>query len=167
MSFLVNLLLAVLGVFAAAEAVRTLAGQATWRASLAMVAAATAVWVGATGIWGQAHDFASQRAAFVKSTPEEHRAALGASFGAQEGVLRAADDRIPRRASVYLACPTCAGVVVQWITYRLTPRPFRDDPDDAEWVLIYDSTAAKSGIRRSDLADPVTVAPGFTIARMR
>jgi hypothetical protein len=164
----VTLLLVVLGVFAAAAAVRTLAERSTWRVALTTVAAVAGVGLLATEIWPRTRDLVSQRATFVKSSPEEHRAAVGATFGAREDVLRVADDRIPRRASVYLACPTCAGgALQQWITYRLTPRPFRDDPHDAEWVLIYNSTAAQSGLRRSDLVDRLTVAPGFTIARMR
>jgi hypothetical protein len=122
----------------------------------------------AADIWPHTRDLVSQRADFVKSTPDEHRAAVGATFGAREDVLRVADERIPRRASVYLGCPACAGgALQQWITYRLTPRPFRDDPRDAEWVLLYDSTPAQSGLRRADLADPLNVAPGFTIARLR
>jgi hypothetical protein len=164
----VNLLLVVLGAFAAAAAIRTLTDQSTWRASLTAVAVITGIGVLAGGVWPRARELVSQRAAYSKSTPEAHRAGVGATFGAREDVLQVADDRIPRRASVYLACPSCVGgPLQQWITFRLTPRPFRDDPDDAEWVLIYNSTAAKSGLRRTDLVDPVTVAPGYTIARMR
>ena len=164
-----NLLVLILGVFAAAGVVRQLApGRCTWTQSIGAFAAIVGLMALASGTWSNGHQLITERAGFARATEAQHRAGTGAAFGAREDVLQVADDTIPRRASVYLACQTCVGNGLdEWITYRLTPRPFRDRAADADWVLIYNSTAAKSRLRESDLTDVRTIAPGFQIARVR
>jgi hypothetical protein len=163
----VNLVVLVLGAFAAAAGVRLMTGTVSWRVALATVAAVLGLVAIVSSGWSHARNILTQRGIDAKTTAAERRASVGQRFGAREDILRVVDEQIPRRAKVLLICPNCSAELGQWITYRLTPRRFTDGPEGAEWIFTYDSTPEKGDVEEDDLVDPRTIAPGFEIARLR
>jgi hypothetical protein len=163
----VNVVVEILGAFAAAVGIRVVATHLSWRAALGTVAAVLGLVAIVSQGWSLGRCVLTQRPNDAKIPPAERRAGVGARFGANEGVLRTADEQIPRRASVLLICPNCSVELGQWITYRLTPRAFADRPDQAEWIFTYDAKPSQGKVRTSDLTDVREISPGFTIARLK
>jgi hypothetical protein len=143
----VTLLLSVLGVFAAAAAVRSARPATTWAAGIAAAVTVLGVIAVANQTVTAAKTYNAQyqaNRALPRSTLDN---AGGAPSAAREDFLAFADGRIPRTATVYLQCtPTCGGMD-QWVTWRLLPRAFVDRPQDAQWLLLYNAVPKDVGLK--------------------
>jgi hypothetical protein len=169
-----SLLIQVLAALAAGAVLLVLLREAAQRGLppyAAMLGALAAVWgilVFGSDAWTYARSLLNARDDNARLPPEVIRGAGGGIFQANENVLKAADDRIPKQDSVFLVCrdPSCGGGLNVWITYRLAPRIFTDSRRGADWVLLYNARPADGGLRRSELMDPLVLDDRFIIARL-
>lgn len=99
---------------------------------------------------------------FGALTPDQKRASGGAIFASNDAFLQWVSDRVPSQATVRLDCgrpSACAGGLNEWITWRLTPRRFVDDPSKADWTIRY-GTPARPG---TPTAGVTQFQPGFEL----
>jgi hypothetical protein len=158
------LLLEVLGVLAVAAVIRAVTGFQSLRPGITvvvLVAGATVFW---TSIWPDAQDLVRNHSHDARLTPAQRLAVPGAQYGAQERVLAWADATLPRGARVFLECPAptnCSGGLDNWIAYRLEPRVFTDYPQQAQWILFYNTP--RSALPSLALTAVKRYAPGYEI----
>ena len=158
------LLLQVLGVLAAAALLRVAAGSLRLASAVALIAVVLGTVAVANDGWSAGRNLLKERAQTARLTAPQVEGAGGTIYAAREDVLGAADARIPDRARVYVACVgvRCGGSgVLEWITFRLTPRPFVERMQDADWVLGYGMDPAEAGIRGAAAQRAIRFGPKF------
>jgi hypothetical protein len=166
----VALVFSVLGVLVAAALV-VAASRGAFRlpAAIVVIAAVLGILAFGNNAWSLARGQLQARGINRTLPRDTINNAGGAIFPAREDILKIVDQQIPRQAKVFLVCgdPACSGGLNTWITFRLGPRVFTDRLGQAEWVLLYNSTARAARIDPSDLVDPRDIADRFTIAGTR
>jgi hypothetical protein len=158
------LLLEVLGVLAVAAVVRAVTGGKSLRPGLTVVVLVAGAIVFWTSIWPDARDLVRGHSHDARLTPAQRLAVPGAQYGAQERVLAWADASLPPRARVFLECPqatNCSNGLANWIAYRLEPRVFTDYPQQAQWILFYNTP--RSALASLPLTAVKQYAPGYVI----
>jgi hypothetical protein len=141
-----TLLLSVLGVLAAAAVVRGTRAAASWAAGVAAVVTVLGVVAMSNDTLSTVKTFNRQYESNSKLPRSILNNAGGAASAAREDFMAYADQRIPRKATVFLQCtPTCGGMD-QWVTWRLLPRVFVDRPQDAQWLLLYNAVPKDVGL---------------------
>jgi hypothetical protein len=106
---------------------------------LALAVAGLAFW---NGLWSTGHTFIVQSETY----PSIHGAniAPGSLFPADENLLDAAEQVLPRDARVLLVTtPGAVGDSPEWISYQLSPRLFVSNIGEAQYVLVYGGTPTK------------------------
>jgi hypothetical protein len=109
---------------------------------LALAAAGLAFW---NGLWSTGHTLIVQ----TETYPSIHEAniAPGSLFPADENLLDAAEQVLPRNARVLLVTtPGAVGDSPEWISYQLSPRLFVSSIGEAQYVLVYG--ASPSTVKR-------------------
>jgi hypothetical protein len=164
----VTLALELLGALSTAALIRAMGARSR---SLLPALTCVAIVVGAIsfwrGVWPEVRALVSLHTYDERLTPAQAFASPGSEYGAREGFLAWAADRLPPRARVFLACaqPTpCSNALANWITYRLGPRVFTDFAVQAQWVLFYGTPTSALVLRRPTRV--LTYAPGFAIGRL-
>jgi hypothetical protein len=164
----VALALQLLAVLAAAALVRTAAPHWRWHTAVAVLAALFGLILFGDEAWNLTRNLLTERSANAKLAPQAVKGAGGVIFGAREDFLSWVDDRLPRRARVFLVCRdnACAGALPDWITYRLSPRRFVDRLQDADYVVVYNATVRDAGLSRADARGALRFAPRFLVAQV-
>jgi hypothetical protein len=165
----VTLLLQVIAVLVVAAVAHALiGGDRRPRLDAAAVTVVAVILVGFAALdtaWSTARSLLHERPVDAKLGPAGYLGQGGAVFSAREDFLSLVDTRVPRRAPVYLVCG-CTDER-DWISWRLSPRPFTDGPLDADWIVFYRAPPKDADVPASAYGPLVRLGPDFALARVR
>ncbi|MGI9099463.1 MAG: hypothetical protein ACR2H2_13410 [Solirubrobacteraceae bacterium] len=164
-----TLLLQVIGVLLVAAVARAVVGSdRRLRVESGAVTAVAVVLVGfgaLDGAWVTTRSLLTERSANARLSPSEYQGRGGTIFSAREDFLTFVDSRVPRAATVHLAC-ACSDER-DWISWRLSPRRFTERPQDADWLVFYRVQPQDADVPAGAYERLVRFEPGFELARVR
>jgi hypothetical protein len=141
---------------------------ARWIFVLATVFAYLFFWA---HVWSTTDRFWSDRSSWTR-LPREQGAAAGA-VAANADLRVGFADWIRRRLKTgdsFFLVPAKARAdpaVYQWFTYRLLPSVSSERPGEADWLIFYDTSPARSGFSSQLDGTPQQYEPDYSIARIR